>query len=82
MDQTVDPILTEMQPDHFNVIDQVVVPLVHVESVLNRVIPDLERVLQVIQGWDNPNGSKRCITKEDIQQAMNSMRTRMVTEIR
>lgn len=75
-------LLTERQSDQFNVINQVVVPLIHVEAVLNRVIPDLEKVLFLIQSWDEPNESKRCITKQDIEQALAGMRTRMVTEIR
>ena len=75
-------LLTERQSEQFNVINQVVVSLNHVEAVLNRVIPDLEKVLFLIPGWDEPNESKRCITKQDIEQALAGMRTRMVTEIR
>lgn len=81
MENNVDSVVAE-RPSSENLINQVVVPLIHVEAVLNRVIPDLEKVLKVIQGWDKPNESKRCITKQDIEQALGVMRTRMVTEIR
>ena len=75
-------LLVEQKSDQFDVIHQVVVPLIHVEAVLNRVIPDLEKVLSLIQRWDQPDDSKRCITKADIDQALTMMRTRMVREIR
>ena len=67
---------------NINVANQVVVPLIHVETVLNKVIPDLEKVLHSIQGWDNEDETKRCITKEDIEMALSTMRKRMVSEIR
>ena len=80
MDQNDFPV--ERKSEQFDVIHQVVVPLIHVEAVLNRVIPDLEKVLSMIQRWDQPDDSKRCITKADIDQALTMMRTRMVREIR
>ena len=80
MDQNYLPV--ERKSEQFDVIHQVVVPLIHVEAVLNRVIPDLEKVLSMIQRWDQPDDSKRCITKADIDQALTMMRTRMVREIR
>ena len=61
---------------------QVVVPLFHVESVLNKVIPDLEKVLHLIQGWDQPDGSKLSITKGDIEKAVSVMKNRLVSELR
>ena len=75
-------LLVERKSEQFDVIHQVVVPLIHVEAVLNRVIPDLEKVLSLIQRWDQQDDSKRCITKADIDQALTMMSTRMVREIR
>ena len=64
--------------------EQNVVPLDHVEAVLNRVIPDLEHALHAIQ--DNSSQvtptKERCITKNDLEQALAMMRLQMVTEIR
>ena len=64
--------------------EQSVVPLDHVEAVLNRVIPDLEQALHAIQ--ENSSqvtpARERCITKGDLEQALAMMRLQMVTEIR
>ena len=61
-----------------------VVPLDHVEAVLNRVIPDLENALHTIQENSEKTSPKRgkCITKQDLEQALAMMRLQMVTEIR
>ena len=61
-----------------------VVPLDHVEAVLNRVIPDLEHALHAIQDNANPVSPARekCITKSDLEHALAMMRLQMVTEIR
>ena len=61
-----------------------VVPLGHIEAVLNRVIPDLEHALHAIQDNYSPVSPARekCITKTDLEQALAMMRLQMVTEIR
>ena len=68
--------------EQINMVNQIVVPLIHVESVLNRVIPDLQKILSFIQKWDEPAGSERCITGNDINEALAKLRKRMVKEIR
>ena len=73
---------TNNSSEQINMVDQIVVPLIHVESVLNRVIPDLQKILSFIQKWDEPAGSERSITGNDINEALAKVRKRMVKEIR
>ena len=54
-----------------------VVPVDHVEEVINRVMVDLEQVLH------EPEGPERTyITKEDLERSLQMMKLQIVTEIR
>ena len=54
-----------------------VVPVDHVEEVINRVMVDLEQVLY------EPEGPERTyITKEDLERSLQMMKLQIVTEIR
>ena len=54
-----------------------VVPVDHVEEVINRVMIDLEQVLY------EPEGPERMyITKEDLERSLQMMKLQIVTEIR
>ena len=57
-----------------------VVPVDHVEEVINRVMVDIEQVLQESKG---PGGSAETfITQEDLERSLQMMKLQIVTEIR
>ena len=54
-----------------------VVPVDHVEEVINRVMVDLEQVLS-----DSEGPERAYITKEDLERSLQMMKLQIVTEIR
>ena len=55
-----------------------VVPVDHVEEVINRVMEDIEQVLHEAKGPE----SERFITHEDLERSLQMMKLQIVTEIR
>ena len=55
-----------------------VVPVDHVEEVINRVMEDIEQVLHGAKGPE----SERFITHKDLERSLQMMKLQIVTEIR